>query len=482
MNVNVCNEETNMAKEEEEDHYEFILLPEQQQQQQHHAHLSSGTVDNHNHNNKTMANNDTPRRGRQQRRHKRKSFLYKMLNSKSNCCQAQIYKYVIATIIAADFVVYVLSTEPGLNNEDSYNFKLFFYIWNAIISHLFMVDYITRLMVVTESQKYGKLGTCKGRMKYAMTFHAIVDLISFLPYFLDVVFHNIMAVPKLSWLKSLRLVRILKTSGFVEAANIVHRVLYYNRHILYVAVLICIRMTILTAVFLYYLRPPDNYDNDHDQEGSDLTTNEFRSIASTIYITTLLLTGQGGPDPTNLPWYTKMVIFPTSVLSIGMFALPASMLTWGFAGEAERYAKLAYTHRSSTTDTNNRTGGDDDWSDSTDSYSTDEEYLKIISGYDDDDDQDQQHNTSHTIRGRNNRSMQTNTQSGSLNNDHKGFSNASASHHHQDMGGAGCDNDKDLALRATRIEQIVREQSDKLDRIIALLEVHIVPQQRDASR
>lgn len=78
--------------------------------------------------------------------------------------------------------------------------------------------------------------------------------------------------------------------------------------------------------------------------------------------------------------------------------------------------------------------------------------------------------------------MQTNTQSGSLNNDHKGFSNASASHHHQDMGGAGCDNDKDLALRATRIEQIVREQSDKLDRIIALLEVHIVPQQRDASR
>ena len=30
----------------------------------------------------------------------------------------------------------------------------------------------------------------------------------------------------------------------------------------------------------------------------------------------------------------------TGFVSIGMFAIPASMLTWGFEGEAERLAKL----------------------------------------------------------------------------------------------------------------------------------------------
>ena len=44
----------------------------------------------------------------------------------------------------------------------------------------------------------------------------------------------------------------------------------------------------------------------------------FESLGSTMYLATLMLTGQGGPDNDNLPWYTKGVVLLTGVFSIGM--------------------------------------------------------------------------------------------------------------------------------------------------------------------
>ena len=42
--------------------------------------------------------------------------------------------------------------------------------------------------------------------------------------------------------------------------------------------------------------------------------------------------GQGGPDG-ELPWYTSSVMILTGFLGVGMFAIPLSMLTWGFEGK-----------------------------------------------------------------------------------------------------------------------------------------------------
>ena len=100
---------------------------------------------------------------------------------------------------------------------------------------------------------------------------------------------------------------------------------------------------------------------------------EFESIPSTMYLATLMLTGQGGPEG-DLPWYTKAVVLLTSAFSIGMFAIPVSMLTWGFEAEAERCAKRTRQLAKRQASTNDI----DDMS--TDEYSTDEDYQKIIAG------------------------------------------------------------------------------------------------------
>jgi hypothetical protein len=61
----------------------------------------------------------------------------------------------------------------------------------------------------------------------------------------------------------------------------------------------------------------------------------------------------------------------TGAFSIGMFAIPASMLTWGFEAEAARIAR-----RARQLSKRQNSGA---WS-STDEYSTDEDYQRIIAG------------------------------------------------------------------------------------------------------
>jgi hypothetical protein len=122
-----------------------------------------------------------------------------------------------------------------------------------------------------------------------------------------------------------------------------------------------------------------------------------------MYLSTLMLTGQGGPDDENLPWYTKCVVLLTGIFSLGMFAIPASMLTWGFEAEAERMAKRHRQQQQQmvAANTENETnspqpsediideeGEADHWSYSSCDYSTDEEYQKIIAGEGDEEDDD----------------------------------------------------------------------------------------------
>mmetsp|Transcript_22746 Transcript_22746/g.46222 ORF Transcript_22746/g.46222 Transcript_22746/m.46222 type:complete len:440 (-) Transcript_22746:1588-2907(-) len=304
---------------------------------------------------------------------KTKSFVYTMMNPRSTEWQAVAFKYFISTVIILDLVGFIMSTDSDLNGAISTEVYV---VWEAVDSWIFLTEYILRLIAVTESVKYGSMGPIKGRFKYAITTPALIDLVATLPYFLEQ--FSGYDLPTLTYLRSFRLLRILKTQGFIEAIKSVCRVFRYNSEILYVAVWIGMGLVLFTAVLMYYLRPRDE-DNP-----------QFKSLPATLYLATMMLTGQGGPDG-SLPWYTSCVVVLTGVFSIGMFAIPASMLTWGFEGEAERLAKLRWKRASGNLSKETKQNEDDindDWSYSSADYSTDQEYLNVIAGGIGDDDSD----------------------------------------------------------------------------------------------
>merc|ERR1719436_2324478 len=91
-------------------------------------------------------------------------------------------------------------------------------------------------------------------------------------------------------------------------------------------------MILITSTLLFYLAPAGNKSED------------FSSILATMYLAVMMLTGQGQPDGV-LPWYTKLIVVVTAVFAVAQFAIPASMLTWGFEAEAERRMRKQYQRK-----------------------------------------------------------------------------------------------------------------------------------------
>eukprot|EP00539_Tryblionella_compressa_P006398 CAMPEP_0178764036 /NCGR_PEP_ID=MMETSP0744-20121128/17553_1 /TAXON_ID=913974 /ORGANISM="Nitzschia punctata, Strain CCMP561" /LENGTH=78 /DNA_ID=CAMNT_0020419137 /DNA_START=28 /DNA_END=260 /DNA_ORIENTATION=- len=77
-------------------------------------------------------------------------------------------------VILFDLVGFVLSTDPHLTKSQ----KRIFQTWEAVDSWIFMTEYVLRLITVTESHKYGSMGCCMGRLRYAMTPSALIDLVA----------------------------------------------------------------------------------------------------------------------------------------------------------------------------------------------------------------------------------------------------------------------------------------------------------------
>jgi len=234
------------------------------------------------------------------------SYMYSMLNPRSNRTQAIVYKYFIATVILVDLLFFILSTEPDLSHKQ----KHFFKVAEGLTSSIFLVEYIARLCVCTESRRFGQYGPFWGRLRYTLTPAAIIDALATFPFFIER--FTGFDLPTMTYLRVFRLLRIMKTQSYAKAFDAVNRVIYYNREILYVALMVCIFLVLFTSVLMYYFRPKNPAD-----------AQDFQSISATMYLSTLMLTGQGGPDG-DLPWYTKAVVLMTGVFSVAMFAIPVS--------------------------------------------------------------------------------------------------------------------------------------------------------------
>ena len=233
-----------------------------------------------------------------------KSMLYTVLNPKSKQRSAQIFKWFISRFIALDFIIFIVSTEPNL---DKVALETHLRVWEGLTSSIFLLEYLLRIVTITESPKYAEKGMVWGRVQYVLFQPSmIIDLLATAPFFIEMA--TGWELPTLTYLRTFRLARILKTAGFSQATDAVYRVLYYNRQIMYLSCYVGFLMIFTTSIMLYYFRPPITREDPNE---------EFQSILSTMYLATLMLTGQGGPEG-ELPWYTKGVVLLTSAFSIGM--------------------------------------------------------------------------------------------------------------------------------------------------------------------
>lgn len=214
-----------------------------------------------------------------------------------------IFLNVIAVIIETVESIYIRN--PNLFHR----FELFSVI-------IFTVEYVLRLWSCTSREKYKNPIT--GRIKFAFTPLAVIDLISFLPFYLPMV--TVLDLRFLRALRLLRIFRILKVGRYFESVRLVGRVFLRKKEELAITVFMVAILLIIASCLMYYV------ENQSQPKA-------FASIPMAMWwgVATLTTVGYGDVYPvTPIGKFLGAII---ALLGIGIFALPTGILGSGFIEE-----------------------------------------------------------------------------------------------------------------------------------------------------
>ncbi|MDT0641636.1 ion transporter [Zunongwangia sp. F363] len=218
--------------------------------------------------------------------------------------------FIIILIVGNVAAMLLESIEP-IRLKYSAEFKLF-EIFSVTI---FSLEYILRIWTANISPAYPS--PVKGRLKYALSPLALVDLLAILPFFLPFVGVDLRL---LRVLRIFRIFRVFKIARYVTALALMNRVVSQKKEELVLSLIFTLSLLLITSTLMYYI------ENEAQPEN-------FSSIPETMWwgIATLTTVGYGDIYPvTPLGQFMGGVI---AVIGIGLFALPTGILASGFSEE-----------------------------------------------------------------------------------------------------------------------------------------------------
>jgi Ion transport protein len=209
-----------------------------------------------------------------------RSRLYNLLHSQT-AHGALAFDSFINILIVATALSFMLDTVASLPPMA----HVFFDSFELISVLIFTVEYVLRVYSAKEDPKYNGPG---GRVKYIVTFLSLVDLLSFLPYWLAIFWMGRRIISSSSSIgsdivKSLRLLRILRFERYTHAFLTFDDALALNRDLLAVTALTAVLFWIFFSVCLYW--------SERDSLDAEMAAN-YNTIPNSMWITLLNLSGE----------------------------------------------------------------------------------------------------------------------------------------------------------------------------------------------
>ena len=190
----------------------------------------------------------------------------------------------------------------------------------AVTTFFFAVDYVLRLF--TAKELYPKLSEKDSVIKYIFSFAGLVDLLSFLPYYMPVFFPAGTTVFRL--FRVARILRLFRINSYYDQLNVITEVLSSKKQQLTASVFIILTLMMASSLCMYSV--------EHDAQ-PDVFQNAFSGIWWSV--STLLTVGYGDIYPVTITG--KILGILISFLGVGMVAIPTGIISAGFV---EQYQKL----------------------------------------------------------------------------------------------------------------------------------------------
>ena len=243
---------------------------------------------------------------------------YHFLNStKSASGLSRAFNIFIVTLILLNILAMVLESVQKIH-ELSPRFFLWFEYFSVAV---FSVEYLLRLWSCVEEPLFRR--PIRGRLRFAATPLALVDLSAVLPFYLPFIHADLRAMRMFRMVRIMRVMRIAKLGRYSESLQMLMRVLRSRAEQLASGVFILLILLVVAASVMYYAE-------------KEAQPKMFSSIPAAMWWASVTLTTVGYGDMYPVTPIGKIAGAITAMLGIGMFALPCAILGAGFMEEIEQ--------------------------------------------------------------------------------------------------------------------------------------------------
>jgi voltage-gated potassium channel len=170
-----------------------------------------------------------------------------------------------------------------------------------VLTGLFTVEYLARLWVV------------RRRWRYALSFFGLVDLVSILPSFLELLVPDSHYLMTFRVLRLLRMFRILKLAEYTGEANVLLNAMKSGRHKIAVFFTTVMTLVLIEGTVMYVI--------EHDANKG------FGNIPQAIYWAIVTITTVGYGDVAPVTVLGKMMASVIMLTGFAIIAVPTGIVT-----------------------------------------------------------------------------------------------------------------------------------------------------------
>jgi len=210
------------------------------------------------------------------------------------------------------FIIFASSFSLVLTTEQSIEEKYGYYLWlfEGFSSLVFMVEYLLRIWSCPENHE--KHGPLRCRLRYIFSIMGLVDLFSFLPFFLI-----LLGWTQTPQLMLVQLLRLIKLTRYSVAFDLLRDVIKEEAESLFVSVMLMFIILIFASVGIFIF--------EHEVQ-----PDAFGSIPKAMWWAIVTLTTVGYGDVTPITVQGRIFATFITIAGVGLVSLPAGIIASGF--------------------------------------------------------------------------------------------------------------------------------------------------------
>ncbi|HSC52226.1 MAG TPA: ion transporter [Phnomibacter sp.] len=221
----------------------------------------------------------------------------------------------IIVLIILNVIVVILETVQPIYAK----YHRFFYYFDLVSVIIFTIEYLLRLWSCDHDPRYQH--TLYGRIRYIFSIDALIDLLAILPFYVHIAIGLDLRILRL--LRILRFLRLFRLTAYMKSAQMIRNVFVKRANELKLSFVLFLFLLLISSTIMYF--------SEHLAQPK-----VFSSIPATIWWAIVTLTSVGYGDMVPITLLGKIMTAVIMLAGVGIFALPAGIITAGFLEEMQK--------------------------------------------------------------------------------------------------------------------------------------------------